>query len=70
MPRKEKINNFKSKTGINDNSLAEKYLIREFVSIGMKMKLLNYISKKIKRIRKVTKIKLKQIKIIKMSKLK
>ena len=28
MPRKEKINNFKSKTGINDNSLAEKYLIR------------------------------------------
>ena len=28
MPRKEKINNFKSKVGINDNSLAEKYLIR------------------------------------------
>jgi hypothetical protein len=52
MQRKEKINNFKSKTGINDNSLAEKYLIREFVSIGMKMKLLNYISKKIKRIQK------------------
>ena len=28
MPRKEKINNFKSKVGINDNTLAEKYLIR------------------------------------------
>lgn len=28
MPRKEKINNFKSKTGIIDNPLAEKYLIR------------------------------------------
>ena len=27
MGRKEKINNFKSITGINDNSLAEKYLI-------------------------------------------
>ena len=24
MPRKEKINNFKSKTGINDNSLEKK----------------------------------------------